>query len=105
MLTITLISLMLGMTLGQRFRVLVLLPAILLILIIALAAASVHLTPSFWILTELVACAIVGLQIGYLFAVSSRHLIAMARTREPTERIPTQGQRLSSTSEKMPGRL
>ena len=74
-------SLVLGVALGQRFKVLVLLPAIALILVIAMAAAIAGVD-ALWELAAMTAATIVGLQVGYVIGIGVRyHLVDMRATR------------------------
>jgi hypothetical protein len=78
-----LISLLLGMVLGQRFRVLVLLPAMGIILSVAIGmglASALGLRP-----TALLAVgSVVSLQIGYLAGIGLRYFLAGARGAKPS---------------------
>jgi hypothetical protein len=78
MFTPAIISLLVGMFLGQRFKVLVLAPVILLTLILAIGAGIARVD-AVWALGLTAAVTIVGLQIGYLLGIGIRHLIVVAR--------------------------
>ena len=80
MLTPTLISLLVGMVLAQRFKVLVLFPAILLTLFLATGAAIVRTQQLDWMLGLTALTTVVGLQVGYLAGIGVRHLTVLART-------------------------
>jgi membrane protein DedA with SNARE-associated domain len=78
MLMATTTTLLLGMVLAQRFRVLVLVPAMLLILLIAGLAGIARIEPTAAVaLTGILA--IVGLQTGYLLGLGVRELIGFRR--------------------------
>jgi hypothetical protein len=75
---VVILSVLTGMVLGQRFEVLILVPATLLAFLLVLGfgfalaeAASILLLASL--------AAIVSLQVGYLFGVGIRHLLLIAR--------------------------
>ena|ERR1700722_10786052 len=77
MLTFVLISLLLGMVLGQRFKVLVLLPAMVIALLastIAEIAGTDH-----WRTLLISATAVVALQAGYLTGYGIRRAILAPR--------------------------
>ncbi len=78
MLTPTIISLLVGMVLAQRFKVLVLFPVILLTLFLAIGAGIVR-PEAGWTAGLTATATIVGLQVGYLFGVGIRHLMVLAR--------------------------
>jgi hypothetical protein len=78
MLTPTIISLLVGMVLAQRFKVLVLFPVIALALVFAGGAAMARPDATWsFIVTSLLT--IVGLQAGYLFGIGVRHLMVLVR--------------------------
>ena len=84
MLAPTVISLLVGMALAQRFRVLVLFPAILLTLFLAIGAAMMRPEPD-WRLGLTALITVVGLQVGYLAGIGIRHLTVLAcASRRPT---------------------
>jgi hypothetical protein len=71
-------SLVMGMVLGQRFKVLVLLPAIAAILVITIAAAIAG-AESLWELAATAATTIVSLQVGYLVGIGVHYYLVDAR--------------------------
>jgi hypothetical protein len=77
MLTFSLLSLLLGMVLGQRFKVLVLLPTIMLILLTAGVTALVG--PDRWSPGPIAVAAVAALQVGYV-AGYGIHRLNPART-------------------------
>jgi hypothetical protein len=78
MLVSALVSLLIGIVLGRRFRVLVLVPAFILTLVLAVATGFVR-TDAAWSngLTTLVV--ISGLQVGYLLGSGLRHVMVLVR--------------------------
>jgi hypothetical protein len=80
--TLVAISLLVGMVLGQRFKVLVLVPisAVALIIAVGVGTAQGNSLPLIAIIS---AAAISSLQIGYLVGISLRHLMVIARASRP----------------------
>ena len=78
MLTAAIVSTLLGMALGLRFKVLVLAPVIVLTLLLAVGATIAH-PSSAWTAGETAALVIAALQISYLFGIGMRHLTVLAR--------------------------
>jgi hypothetical protein len=78
MLTPALVSLLIGLMLAQRFKVLSLIPVILLTVLFALTAAFAGANAT-WTSTLTAAVAIAGLQVGYLLGIGLRHLTLIAR--------------------------
>jgi hypothetical protein len=93
MLAPAILGLLLGLVLAQRFKVFVLIPMILLIVMFALAAALAHLdTALISVLTAIIA--VVTLQIGYLLGIGisygmlwrqARRLVAASLRRLPPQ--------------------
>jgi uncharacterized membrane protein YqgA involved in biofilm formation len=77
MLTATLIGLLAGMVLAQRFKVLVLLPIILAVLVVAIGVASAR-PQATWTTGQTVFLIVMGLQIGYLFGIGIRYVMVLA---------------------------
>ena len=78
MLMLSLICLLVGAVLGQRFKVQILIPA--MALAVAAAAGLAH-AGTFWQILGAVFVATTDLQIGYLAGVGIRYLMAVTRTR------------------------
>jgi len=74
----TLLGLLIGTILGQRFKALVLVPAVLLIVLLAICAGIVGTNPA-WSVGACAAMALVGLQFGYLLGIGIRYLRVLAR--------------------------
>jgi hypothetical protein len=91
MLTPALVSLLIGLALAQRFKVLSLIPVILLTLLFALTAAFSGASAA-WISALTAAVAIAGLQLGYLLGIGLRQLtlIARAHRRAVSRVLPSQ---------------
>src|SRR5262245_60604597 len=83
MLTITIatiISLLVGIVLAQRFRVFILLPAIGLVLIFTIGSGLVWKFDG-WSIFWLTVAAVVALQVGFHCAAGIRFLVAVRRSR------------------------
>jgi hypothetical protein len=80
MLLLGIFTLLIGMVLGQRFRVLTLVPAGFLMLLFAIAAGAA-LGESSWQIGLNAVIAIVCIQLGYLFGLGIRHLLLISRAR------------------------
>jgi hypothetical protein len=76
--TFALISLLVGMVLGQRFKVLVLLPTIAVAVLVTTGTGLVH-ADSGWSIVMMAAATAASLQVGYLAGVTIRHMLAVAR--------------------------
>jgi hypothetical protein len=74
MITLATVSLLVGMVLGQRFKVLVLLPAIGFALLLAIGGGIVRADSAWWIVL-MAAAAATALQIGYIIGVGIRHVL------------------------------
>jgi hypothetical protein len=77
MITLAMISLLVGMVLGQRFKVLVLLPAIALALVLTVGGGIVRSDSTWWIVL-MAATAAATLQVGYVIGVGIRHVLVAA---------------------------
>lgn len=82
--TLALLSLLTGMTLGMRFKILVLLPAIACVLPIAITVSLIE-GGSAWSMFLAVVMPIVGVQLGYLAGIGIRHFLALARLSRKTQ--------------------
>jgi len=80
MITISMISFLFGAALGQRFNVVVLIPAMAIVLVLAVGAGATHAQANWWIVV-MAATASVCLQCGYFAGICFRHFVA-ARSRE-----------------------
>lgn len=78
MLPLALLCLLVGMVLGQRFKVLILAPSMIITLGIIIGTGIVRAEPP-WTLGLSAAAAITALQIGYLVGLGIRQLMAGAR--------------------------
>ena len=83
MIATSMISFLFGAVLGQRFTVLVLIPAMV---VVAVGAAITHPQASWWIVA-LAAVAAVCLQCGYFVGIILRQLVVAAPVRPSTSVI------------------
>jgi hypothetical protein len=74
-----LISLLAGMVLGLRFRVLVLVPTTAMVAALAVSIGFMRALTT-WVVVLAVAASIAGLQIGYFAGTIVRHWLPSART-------------------------
>jgi hypothetical protein len=87
------ISLLVGMVLGQRFKVLVLLPAIAFALLLAIGGGIVRADSGWWIVL-MAAAAATALQIGYFVGVGIRHvLVAVPGSKSPATSLSSSARR------------
>jgi hypothetical protein len=92
MLTPALVSLLLGLVLAQRFKVLSLLPVIVLTGVFVFPAALSDATPA-WTSALTFAVANAALQLGYLLGLAVRHLMLVTRAlrlRAASRLLPSQ---------------
>jgi len=81
MIATSMISFLFGAVLGQRFTVLVLIPAMVVVMVIAMGAAITHPQTAWWI-TAMAAAAALCLQCGYFAGILIRHFLAAAPSQE-----------------------
>jgi hypothetical protein len=86
--TFALISFLAGMVLGQRFKVLILVPACALIAVVALVDGFVR-TEAFWQMALMATMGLVSLQTGYFIGVGVRHILAGERPHADPTRLST----------------
>ena len=70
---IVILCLLTGMALGQRFKVLVLVPAVLLVVALSIDFGGVR--ANFWPITFSAVAAVVGLEVGYLLGTGIATLV------------------------------
>jgi len=81
MIATSMISFLFGAVLGQRLTVLVLIPAIVIVMVLAVGAAITHPHASWWIIA-MAAAAAVCLQCGYFAGIFIRHFLAATPSQE-----------------------
>jgi hypothetical protein len=77
MLILTIVSLLVGAMLGQRFKVLVLMPATAILLVLAVGTGVTQVQTT-WSIFLMVAATATSVQIGYLFGIGIRHVLPAA---------------------------
>jgi hypothetical protein len=80
MITISMISFLAGVALGQRFKVMVLMPGIAIVLVLAVGSGVTHAQTAWSIILTAVLAA-VCLQIGYLTGLFVHHVHVAALSR------------------------
>jgi hypothetical protein len=80
MLLLGIFTLLAGMVLGQRFRVLTLIPIGLLVLLLA-SGAGAALGKTLWQISLNAVVATACIQLGYLFGLGVRHVLLISRAR------------------------
>jgi membrane protein DedA with SNARE-associated domain len=74
MITLSIVSLLVGAGLGQHYRVLVLMPATAILLVVAVGT-GVAQAQTAWSIVLMVAAAATSIQIGYLIGVYVHHIL------------------------------
>jgi hypothetical protein len=82
MLFSALVSLSIGIVLARRFKVLILAPAFMLTLVLALGTGLAR-TDAAWSIGSTALVVIVGLQVGYLLGSVMRHVMVFVRAGRP----------------------
>jgi hypothetical protein len=80
MIALSMISLLVGAALGQRFKVMVLMPAIAIVLVLAVGTGVAHAQTA-WSIVLMAVAAATCLQIGYLIGIFIRHVLVAALSR------------------------
>jgi hypothetical protein len=95
MFVLVILSTLAGMVLGQRFKVLILLPAIAVTLLVTIAAGLARAeTPGMLALSAILT--MVGIQVGYLLGIGIRQLTAgLGRPRLPASFASMRARRLA----------
>jgi len=82
MMTLAIITLLAGMVLGQRFKVLILLPGITVV-VIAAVAIGIARAEHFGSIALMAVVAATALQVGYLIGMAIRAFLVFARASRP----------------------
>jgi hypothetical protein len=77
MLMAAVISVLIGVALGQRFKIWVLPPILVLTIFFAVVAAFMGV--GVWVAAEASLTMVVGFQVGYLLGIGLRHLMVVSR--------------------------
>ena len=77
MMTFSMVSLLVGAVLGQRFQVIVLVPAVAIALVLAIGTGVTH-GDTGWSIVLMGAAAATSVQIGYLIGIGIFHVLAAA---------------------------
>ena len=77
MIILSMVSLLIGAVLGQGFKVMVLMPATVIVLVLAIGTGATH-AHTVWMIVLMTAATATSMQIGYLIGIGIRHLVAAA---------------------------
>jgi disulfide bond formation protein DsbB len=80
MITLSMISFLFGAALGQRFNVVVLIPAMAIVLVLSAGAGLTQAQTAWWIVL-MAATAATCLQFGYFVGIGIRHFLVAATLR------------------------
>ena len=83
---LAMVSLLVGVVLGQRFKVLVLAPATAIVLVLAVGVMHDRTA---WSIVLVAAAAATSMQIGYLVGIGVHHVLAAALSRRSSPLAPT----------------
>ena len=75
MIAALMISFLFGAVLGQRFNVVVLVPAVAIVLVLSVGAGFAHPQAAWWII-KMAGAGAICLQCGYFAGIVTRHLLA-----------------------------
>ena len=78
MIAYVVLTLLIGMVLGQRFKVVVLMPTIALVLAVTICVGIARADAPFYV-AVLTAAAIAAVQVGYVAGIGIRYLTVIAR--------------------------
>ena len=92
MLAISMICLLLGAALGQRFTVFVLVPAMAIVMVLSVGAGWTHPHAAWWIVKTAGAAAIC-LQCGYFAGIITRHYLVAMRSQRSSRLAAAEPQR------------
>jgi hypothetical protein len=95
MITISMISFLFGAALGQRFSVLVLIPAMTLVLVLAVGAGVTNAQAVWWVVL-MAAIAAICLQLGYFAGIGVRHILLAAQSRASVAAAETSARHAAS---------
>ena len=87
MITISMISFLFGAALGQRFNVVVLMPAMAIVLVLSVGAEVTHAQSAWWIVL-IAASAATCLQFGYFAGIGIRHFLVAAPSQGSSSLTP-----------------
>jgi membrane protein DedA with SNARE-associated domain len=80
MILLSTVSLLVGAALGQRFTVMVLMPATLIVLVLAIGTGVSQAHTAWWIVVMSAASA-TSMQMGYLIGIGIRHVLPATLSR------------------------
>jgi membrane protein DedA with SNARE-associated domain len=74
MMMLAIVSLLTGALLAQRFKILILIPATVIVLLVAVGTGVVQAHTTWWIML-MAAAASTSMQVGYAIGISIRHVL------------------------------
>ena len=74
MITLSIVSFLVGAVLGQHFKVLILMPTTAILIVLSVATGLTQSHSAWWIVLT-VAAAAASIQIGYLIGIGIRHVL------------------------------
>ena len=83
MILLSTVSLLAGLLLAQYFKVMVLVPASLIVLVLAVGTGATH-AYSAWSIVLMTAAASTCIQIGYFLGIGMRHFVVTAISSRPS---------------------
>ena len=88
MMTLSMISFLVGAVLGQRFKIIVLIPAFAIMLFLAVGTGLAHAQTA-WSIVLLAIAAATCLQTGYLVGIGAHHILTTALSRRSSSLAST----------------
>lgn len=89
MISTSIISLLLGATLAQRFKVVALLPAMAGVMLLAMVAEGTPLQGVWWFV-RMAAAAAIYLQVGFFIGILARHILVAGPSEESSQPSPNE---------------
>ena len=88
MMTLSMFSFLVGAVLGQRFKIIVLIPAFAILLSFAVGTGLAHAQTG-WSIVLLAIAAAISLQTGYLFGIFVHHILTTASSKRSSSLTST----------------
>jgi hypothetical protein len=89
MIMLSMISFLVGAALGQRFNVVTLIPAMVVVLVLSVGAGITHAQPAWWVVL-MAAIAATCLQCGYFAGIGIRHFMVAGPSRGASPLTPAE---------------
>ena len=88
MILLSIVSLLAGLALAQHFKVMVLVPASVIVLVLAVGTGATQ-AHTVWSVILMTAAAATSIQIGYFIGIGIRHFVATAVSGRPSSLAAT----------------